>query len=83
MYRHTQLALGLSAFGGLGFHLSGTGIVWSAVFSATAIGMVLSASHIAVELGVPHVGRFFSLVRARPAALAKIAPCPHCGAMHG
>ncbi len=82
MYRHSQLTLSLGAFGGLGFHLAGTGIVWSAVFAATAVGMLISASHIAVELGVPHVGRLLTLFHGRPVGLAKITPCPHCGAVH-
>jgi hypothetical protein len=82
MYSHHHWALGLSAFAGLGFHLGGTGVVWSVVFGATALGMSLSAGRIAVELGVPHAGHLLGLLRGRPHLAARLAPCTHCGTVH-
>jgi hypothetical protein len=81
MYRNSHWTLGLAAFGGLGFHLSGAAVVWSVVLTATAAGMLLSAGRIAAELGMPHPLRLLGALRgaAKPIPLA---PCPHCGTAH-
>lgn len=82
MYRHSQLGLGLGLSGSVALHLGGAGTAWAALLGATVLGMLLSASNVAVELGVPHVTQLFDLLRGRGAVAPKILPCPHCGKAH-
>jgi hypothetical protein len=82
MYRHSQLALGFGVPGAIALHLGGTGVVWAGLLGATVLGMLLSVSHIAGELGLPHAAKLLDLVRGRPGVVARITPCLHCGKAH-
>lgn len=81
MYRQSHWTIGLGALGALGLHLGGAQIVWSVILAATAVGVGLSLTRIAFELGLPHPAGLLRALRGtsgRPPA----AICPHCGTAH-
>ena len=65
MYRHSHTALGLAAITAGTVHSGGVHLIWATVVAATAAGAVITATHIAVGLGIPHPQQLLGGLRRR------------------